>query len=182
MRVHIVPMKQRPLSHGRKVGFTLIELLIVIAIIAILMGLLFPVTSAVRNAARRAQAANDVQQIVTAVGAYYNEYGRYPGSSANPNHQDLFSVLRGEEGDGDIANPRRIMFLEGKEATQRGDSFRGGFGPDHTFYDPWGSVYEVRVDHDYTNTVQGPEGNGDIRRGVIAWTTDHRDEVIASWK
>ena len=57
-------------------AFTLIELLVVIAIIAILVGLFFPAFSAVQNQARKAQAKNDLTQIVNAVNAYYTEYGQ----------------------------------------------------------------------------------------------------------
>src|SRR5437773_4421839 len=74
-------------------AFTLIELLVVIAVIAILVGLLFPAFSAVQNQARRTQAKNDLTQIVTAVNAFYTEYGKYqlvtadaiygPGGSTN---------------------------------------------------------------------------------------------------
>jgi prepilin-type N-terminal cleavage/methylation domain-containing protein len=64
-------------------GFTLIELLVVIAIIAILIGLLFPAFQAVQNQARRTQAKNDLTQIITAVNAFYTEYGRYPTPATN---------------------------------------------------------------------------------------------------
>src|SRR5260370_34950964 len=64
--------------HLEERAFTLIELLVVIAIIIILAGLLFPAFSAVQNQARRTQAKNDLTQIVTAVNAYYTEYGHYP--------------------------------------------------------------------------------------------------------
>src|SRR5437867_7140373 len=59
-------------------GFTLIELLIVISIIVILMGLLFPAFKGVQDQAKRTQAKNDLTQIVTAVNAFYTEYGKYP--------------------------------------------------------------------------------------------------------
>ncbi len=62
-------------------GFTLIELLIVIAIIGILMALLFPAVGSAIDAARRAQAKNDVTQIATAITAYETEYGRLPGTN-----------------------------------------------------------------------------------------------------
>src|SRR5216110_3607859 len=62
-------------------AFTLIELLVVITIIAVLMGIAFPVFSSIQNQARKTQAKNDVTQIVTAVNAFYTEYGKYPTSA-----------------------------------------------------------------------------------------------------
>ena len=67
-------------------AFTLIELLVVIAIIAILVGLFFPAFSAVQNQARKAQAKNDLTQIVNAVNAFYTEYGKYPLRSPGRYH------------------------------------------------------------------------------------------------
>jgi prepilin-type N-terminal cleavage/methylation domain-containing protein len=70
----------------RKSGFTLIELLTVVAIIAILMGLLFPALNAAKNGARKAQARSDETSLVNAVRAYYTDYGVYPlvgGSGSN---------------------------------------------------------------------------------------------------
>src|SRR3954447_21606630 len=59
-------------------GFTLLELLVVIAIIVVLAGLLFPAVQSVLERAKKVQAKNDLTQIVTAVNAFYTEYGRYP--------------------------------------------------------------------------------------------------------
>ncbi len=59
-------------------GFTLIELLVVMTVIAILTALLFPAFKGVLDQAKRTQAKNDVTQIVTAVNAFYTEYGTYP--------------------------------------------------------------------------------------------------------
>ncbi|MEY2601573.1 MAG: hypothetical protein QOJ36_892, partial [Verrucomicrobiota bacterium] len=64
-------------------GFTLIELLVVIAIIAALLGLVFPVFQGVLERAKKVQAKNDLTQIVTAVNAFYTEYGRYPNPTAD---------------------------------------------------------------------------------------------------
>jgi prepilin-type N-terminal cleavage/methylation domain-containing protein len=62
----------------RNPAFTLIELLVVVAIIAILVGLLFPAFKAVQNQARQTQAKNDLTQIVNAANAFYTDYGKYP--------------------------------------------------------------------------------------------------------
>jgi prepilin-type N-terminal cleavage/methylation domain-containing protein len=57
-------------------AFTLIELLVVITVIAILIALLFPAFNGVQDQAKRTQAKNDLTQIVTAVNAFYTEYGK----------------------------------------------------------------------------------------------------------
>ena len=66
-------------------AFTLIELLVVISIIAILIGLLFPAFKGVQDQAKKVQTKNDLTQIVTAVTAFYTEYGQYP---CPPNNGD----------------------------------------------------------------------------------------------
>ena len=122
-------------------GFTLIELLTVIAIIAILMGLLFPAVNAVKEAARKADAKNTCVGIVGAIKHYNAEYGKYPpivvessGGSAEDANLDmvigdkdckqakasnkvLFNTLRAldrEPNKDHKLNPRRIVFIEGK--------------------------------------------------------------------
>lgn len=163
-------------------AFTLIELLVVIAIIAVLMGLAFPAFQAVQNTARKTQAKNDLVQIVTAVNAFYTEYGRYPlppGTTgedyvygAANTSKALFDSLRGID---PISNPRQIEFIKPPDAKDQTNP-RGGIGAsDSQFYDPWNKPYLISIDADYSNEVNNPYGSNagtapKLRAGVIAWS------------
>jgi prepilin-type N-terminal cleavage/methylation domain-containing protein len=130
-------MKTSPQPTRAAKAFTLIELLVVILIIAILIGLLFPAFSAVRESARKVAAKNDETQIVNALKQYFSEYQKWPvvttgttdsyfgGSSSAPTgatvvgtNDLLFDVLRNNTGNTTNSatvvslNPRGIVFLD----------------------------------------------------------------------
>ena len=163
-------------------AFTLIELLVVIAIIAILIGLLFPAFSAVQDQAKRTQAKNDLTQIVSAVNAYYTEYGKYPlvaadtiyGPAATPNNA-LFNELRATAAQ--TQNPRLIVFISPPDVKDPANP-RSGIGTAAAnlgqYFDPWGKPYNVEIDGGYNNTVANPytanAGASPLQIGVIAWS------------
>jgi type II secretory pathway pseudopilin PulG len=166
-------------------AFTLIELLVVIAIIIILAGLLFPAFRGVQNQAKRTQAKNDLTQIVTAINAYYTEYGKYPINTAvkgtgdatySTDNNALFDVLRNMTGTtpGNTLNPRAIVFISPPSAKDPANP-RSGIAPQTvtvngilitvgSFMDPWGTTsgradsgfYHVAIDGNYNGIVRAP--------------------------
>jgi len=67
----------------KRTAFTLIEILVVVAIIALLAGLLFPAFNRVRERGRQAHCATNLHQIGIAVTQYFQDEKRYPPNLLN---------------------------------------------------------------------------------------------------
>jgi prepilin-type N-terminal cleavage/methylation domain-containing protein len=176
------PAREARALPGNARAFTLIELLVVIVILAVLAGLAFPVFQSVQNSARKTQARNDVTQIVTAVNAFYTEYGKYPIATDDTplaDNADLSYALRAVASGaniGDAINSRKIAFLNVPDARDQASPRSGIKSSDGRWYDPWGSTYKIAIDGTYDNQLANPygpmggAGSDPLRQGVIAWS------------
>lgn len=169
-------MRSLPSCPPKARAFTLIELLIVITIIAILAAVLVPVLNNVKANALKVTAKNDCTQITQAINTFRMEYGRFPLANASTNDPDpiktdaaFMSVLLAKEqaGAGSSAlNSRGIVLFEGKAQSRPGTH---GVDAAGNLYDPWGNLYEIRMDGNYDNKVDSfVPGQDAIRKTVIA--------------
>lgn len=170
----------------RSEAFTLIELLVVISIIAVLAGLLLPVTGAVMKNAQKVSCRSTEMSIIAAVNSYQTEYSQYPvpnnvptgadytyTSDGQNNNGELFNVLRAmNPQDSSSAtgtlNSRRISYFEAKNVknvNKPKDGFvltgtpTGNLGVNFAagdLIDPFGNLYCVRMDSNYNNVLTNP--------------------------
>jgi len=178
-------MNPTPNAEGRR-AFTVIELLVVILIIGILIGFAFPAFQGVLERAKKVQAKNDLTQIVTAVNAFYTEYGKYPLVTADTiygpggtSSADLFYSLRAVAlGANALSaiNTRQIVFISPPDVKNPANP-RSGIGTTTgagQYYDPWGTPYLVEIDGNYDNQIANPytanAGATPLQIGVIAWS------------
>lgn len=138
-------------STGRG-GFSLVELLTVIAVIAILIAILVPVASTVRDSALRGKTRSQLAQYATAYESFRADQGHYPSMGASGaefslrgNNAVFIETLSGFTLDGQPptqpyalrANPRRIRYytFTSNEIARPGDPHAGeiveAFGNPH---------------------------------------------------
>lgn len=163
-------------------GFTLVELLVVITIIAVLMGLLFPVVGAAKQTALKAVAKTASTNLVVALTQFNTEYGIYPDIGTTGadtiitgENKDLMKILRAKETEEPLKNPRKIPFFTYKDAKSQTKP-RDGFDAQGNLMDPWGYFYSITYDTDYDNQVTVTPYAKTLDAGAAVWTFG-RDNV-----
>lgn len=164
-------------------GFTLIEMLVVIAIIAVLAGLIIPAAVVVKENARRTQAATEARNLAAAITAYQAKYGLYPCSAAdaqlggdrtytNDNSATMIILLdagadvAGGPNENHKRNPEKHVFFNAKQAQ---NNTSPGLGSDYNFRDPWGRPYVITLDLNYDNKCTD-DYYGEVPVPVAVWS------------
>ncbi len=116
-------------------GFSLIDLLVSISIIAILIGIIAPSLSAIRESAKRVTCASNLRQISLGITMWSDDnkgalpYSRFPDSDPNPKHMMLLHV-----GEDDPNNWDGLGLLLNSEYINAPELF---YCPSHTGYHPY---------------------------------------------
>ena len=142
----------QPTVYGpQPAAFTLLEMMLVIGIIAILAGMLFPVIIGVRARAREKQAAAETRTILMAIKAYRQEYGKWPAQwqAAQDTTYIIsnFCVIQPLLGSNwNNFNPKNKIFLPFQVSSNNPD-YAGNY------LDPWGIPYVICMDEDGNNSL-----------------------------
>jgi type II secretory pathway pseudopilin PulG len=108
------------------------ELLVVLAVIALLIGLLFPALMGARERAKVTRARGEVQTLQQAWLAYWNTYGKWPSSGPTEMDAAAVAILAGVDA---TDNPYKIAFMEFDERHLA-----------EGFKDPWlENFYQIRL-------------------------------------
>ena len=186
-----MPRKPRP--------FTLIELLTVIAIIAILAGILLPAVNKVREKAKGTRARTEIRTLEMAIKQYQQQYGYLPCAATNDGDDTSTDNLNTPYGDQiSYATLIEILSAPGTVSDQGGreitflEAQSGG-----DYVDPWdeegehNGEYRVVLDSDYSGDVTVPyDGGTTVNSAVAVWScgkdeTDddgNPDQDLVSWE
>jgi prepilin-type N-terminal cleavage/methylation domain-containing protein len=151
-----------------KKAFTLVEMLLVIAIIGLLAGLLFPGIRVVMRAAEKSNAARTVAGLRHAFEVYQQQQSAWPSLSGQTDSNTVAWLVGGN------SQKVRYMELAPKRLASTGE-----------LLDPCGSLYQFRFATDYPPQVTSP-GGAVVKAGCIVWslgpdkTPATKDDII-SW-
>jgi len=104
-------MKNNPTAPRREAGFTLVEWLSVIAIMAVVAGLIVGLAGVAGKAKRKARVTAELNQLVTSIDSYFAKYNGYPPQEGgNYGVNSLYHELIGVKFTPDNATPANSTY------------------------------------------------------------------------
>jgi len=168
-------------------NFTLVELLTVIAIIAILAGILLPVINGSLKKADQTKAKAEITTLLNAIEQFRSTYGYLPlrgnvgydetndaedgtVTSSTSQYHDLILMLQGES----ISSTSTTFGTAGKNPNKKKIRFLDIQGNTPGRYvDPWGNPYGIEIDTDNDGKVQATIpglSTSTIYKSVVIWS------------
>lgn len=149
-------------ARKREKGFTLVEIMIVVAIIAILAGVIIAnYTHPKSNAEAGATQAN-LREIATALELYYQDYQQYPGTPATSTTA-LYALFGG-------ANNKYLTNQPNSPGPGGGSySYITDGNGDYTITDP--AFYDVQTLHNLNKASSAPSGGTVSMAGTLCGTS-----------
>jgi len=124
-----------PFRVTRDGGFTLLEILLVVALVAVLSGLVLGVGRYARDRGRTARASAELASLAAALESYRLAFGDYPRTDRSPGLLQALLGRRGPQGDAITA---RSMIEAGRFSLRAGDPL---LSEASEMLDPWGEAY-----------------------------------------
>ncbi len=110
---------------GPSGAFTLVELLVVVGVLALLVGLLFPALNSIRRSQKVKRTEAAIETISSAIEAYRNDYGLYPPcelvEGLNRGNRSLVACLNARGGRSWPYLPSGFLDSEGNIRDEVGD-------------------------------------------------------------
>jgi len=158
-------------------GFSMIEILTVVVILAILLGMLFPVVIGARTWAREKRAMMEIKNIEMAVKSYRAVYGQWPRQTQGAFDTTYYADNAAVIGALTTNNSRGMVFLQLQQSSLSNGSF----------LDPWLHPYVIVMDENSDNLVTFNTGNvvltnlsGNVTTNSLFFSVDGNVGVV-SW-
>lgn len=126
----------------RRTAFTLVQLLVILALVILAFGLLFPAVARVREAAAQMQGQNNLRQLGLAAHNYHSAYNKFPptvgtvGMQSGPAHfhllpfieqDDLFRAAEGKVWNKGVNTTPIAVYIDPNDASAPPNNrFQGG--------------------------------------------------------
>jgi len=183
-------------------GFTLIEMLVVIAILASLAAIAFPLTRSVINKGKVTDTKMRMQELESAINSYNNDNGHLPHAANYPSNEsisdadltEIVTILLNKESGSDPVNStgKKYLLMQDAKNSRNGVVYSdNNKNTIKSITDAWGNAYEVLIDYDLDGeiTKQIPDESNSTIKGksviIISSGVDgdfDTDDDVYSWK